>query len=565
VTALVPTLSLLLTPAFTQERACDAVPLDALESRMKTVEGALSSMELGAARADIDHAAEEARCLAVPIPPALLERYAWARAELAAVEQDPELTWTWVRLVHEARGTGDETAIPAIPDRVAATHPLRRVLEEPRDPMPMSGPEGVALYTPKKGTLYADGRPLERPLLRASTPHLLQVFDRDGAPWLGSWQDGAVFPSAMLVATVTEGRRTRPTLDAGDAIPPKNWKPAKVGTELAYREWIRKHPDGPWVQAAKDAIDDLHWEAARTASETDGDLPLRQYLHEHPDGLHADDAEFLVEDMAYRTTLAEMAGHEDPEKAREAWVSFIEAWPKGRYALEARVQVEILDWDQARATNTSAAYATYLEQHPDGRNAPRAATLEEERAIDEALAGGLDKDLEAYLARWPDGTFAAEAKAVLGGVQFDAIALDVGGDVTRRTQVAVRDALLTALGEKKLPVVTASPGEPPPEGDLLTTTEPETPIQTASLAIDLWIEPGERVSKAGATLALEMDGLKRPLRSVQIDTTMLPDADGGALLGELLVANLGSFDRWHPPEPEEAATPRSTAPPAPPP
>ncbi len=519
---------------------------------MASVETALSAMELQRARTEVDEAAEAARCLAVPIPPPLLERLAWARAELAAVQQDPELTWTWVRLVREARGSGDQAVVPPIPDRVVETHPLRRILAEPRDAMPMSGPEGVALYTPKKGSIHADGRALDAPRLRASTPHLLQVFDKDGTPWLGSWQDGAVFPSAMLVAQVSEGRRTRPSEDAGDAIPPKNWKPAKTGTELAYREWIRKHPDGPWLQEAKDAIDDLHWTTALKAHEDGGgDLPLREYLHEHPDGLHADEAEFLVEDTAYRSTLAEMTDHEDPERARQAWTTFIEAWPDGRYALEARVQVEILDWERARSTDTAAAYHRYLEQHPKGRNAGRAQALEEERAIDEALAGGLDRDLEAYLQRWPEGRFVNEARAVLGDARFDALSVTVDGNVRRHVRVAVRDALLTALDTAELLVTAATPAEPPPEEGLLADTErtdPEDPpIQTATLAIELWIRPGERVSEAGATLVVELEGLKRPLRSVRIETTMLPDADGGALLGELLVANLGSFDRWHPP------------------
>ncbi|MCB9679028.1 MAG: hypothetical protein H6737_28260 [Alphaproteobacteria bacterium] len=523
-------LTLLSTLAFAQERACDPVPRDQLETHLVRAEEALGAARADEASTALDHASEAARCLAEPIPKNLLARIAWGRAELAAADMDEEVAWTWLRLARDA-------GMPEPPPRIAEAHPVRRIAAEARDALPMSGPTGVALHPPKKGTIYADGVALASPELRVSTPHLLQSFDKEGLPYLGSWQQGAVFPSSMLVPLVAEGHRERRTAEAGDELPPKNWKPARDDTEAAYRDWIKKHPKGPWLQDAEDGIDDLRWNAALA----DGsELAVRQYIHDFPDGLHVDEAEFFVEDLEYRKVL------EDPHPKREAWVAFLEKYPDGSYAAEAHVQMELMDWEAARTADDAAGYRAYVEKHPNGRNTERGRALEEERAFAEARKSGLDSALEKYLDRWPEGVFAREARAILGEVEFLAVTVDITGEVDEAVKERVRTDLAAELEKREMPVL----------------AEGEDPASAGHIAIALEVQPGDKITNVGARFTLSYGDLKAPLNEMRILSKILPDADAGAMLGELIVTNLRDLDRWQPPKPEGDAKKPAPAKPA---
>ncbi|MEZ4318359.1 MAG: hypothetical protein R3F61_12685 [Myxococcota bacterium] len=506
-------LPLLTIIAYGQERACDPVATEVLESHLATAEQALAALDAATATQALEASAEAARCLAVPIQKPLLARIAWGRAELAAADMDEEVAWTWIRLAQDA-------GVPEPPARLPDTHPLRRVVADARDPLPLSGPTGVGLHTPKKGTLYADGTALTAPELRVSTPHLLQVFDKEGAPYLGSWQIGAVFPSALLVPLVSEGNRARPSVEAGDELPPANWKPAKDGTEESYRDWIKKHPKGPWLQDAKDGIDDLHW---ATALSTGTELAVKQYVHDHPDGLHVDDAEFWVEDAQYRKVV------ENP--SREAWEGFLELYPEGSYTAEAHVQIELIDWEAARHANDAAAYHRFLEAHPNSRNRALAERLESERSFEEARVSGLDSALKKFVEQWPESELAPEARAILGEVEFNTATLSVVGEVEPAVLESVRAILLTELERRKLPLV-AEGGDATNAGRLTVTVA---------------VVPNGQVTDIRADLVLEHGTLKHPLNELHIASKMLPTDDAGKLLGDLLVTNLRGFERWRPP------------------
>ena len=270
--------------AFAQQEACEPKPASALTESLDAIVPLLGTDPKAAAR-ELAKAEGIARCLDAPIAPAQLARYAWLQAEGAALRQDEVFTWAWAEAAHDAGS-------PQPPERVPAFHPLRMLLEEAPEPHPLGGPEDVGLAAPRKGTIYVDGVAITAPRVRMETPHLVQVFGKDGLI-LSMWQNGAAFSPALLQAS---GDRVRPTADAHDALPPENWKPAKLGTVEAYEKWIDKHPEGPWLQEAKDAIDEMAWNAAR---ETDTDLAYRQYVHDFPEGLHVRQASLLVEHAAY--------------------------------------------------------------------------------------------------------------------------------------------------------------------------------------------------------------------------------------------------------------------------
>lgn len=510
---LVITLSL----ALAQEEACVPTPSTALQGLLEKAEESLDSMDTEGAATALDAAAESARCLDQPIARPLLARLAWDRAEWAAADMDTEGAWSWIRLAQDA-GASE----PA--DRVPETHPLRRVFAEPEADVPISGPTGVKLHAPKKGSIYADGTRLEAPAVRVSTPHLVQVFDKDSTPYLGVWQQGPAFPATLLTPLIAEGNRIRRSEEAGDELPPPNWKPRRLGTAEAYRDWLRKHPKGPWLQDAKDGLDDLDWEAARIENT---ELAARQYIHDYPDGLHVDEARFVIEDLKYRELLA--------SPSREAWSAFLKAHPEGIYAAEARVQIELLDWNTAHHSDTDAAYTRYLELHPKGRNRELAIVRQQLAAFDEARERGTDSALQSVLDRWPDGPWAPEARAMLGGIEFTEVSVEVSGEVDPAVIERVRADLLAELDKRELPVL-----------------EPGADVTNAGrIQVELGISPGDKITGITAHLVLLYQALRRPLTELHIDSKMLPDADAGAALGEMLVANLHPMKRWLPPEPEE--------------
>lgn len=510
------------TEARAQEEACAPVAAAVLEEHLGAAESALAARRPGDARSRSAAAREAARCLDAPVPRPALGRLAWVEAELAAESLDEGLAWEWIRL---AQSVG--AASP--PDRVPADAALREALEAAPPPVGEGGPTGVALAIPERGTVYADGAPLTAPRLTTSTPHLVQVFGKDGRVG-GDWQMGGSFPAHLLVYAEGAARpsRDRPAAD----LPPDGWKPRKEGTEAAYREWIAKHPQGPYAVDAQEAIDDLHWAAAVAAGT---ELAAKQYLHDHPDGLHVADARFVVEDRAYRRAMA--------AQTHDAWKQLLADVPEGTYATEARQQLDDLDWRDARRTDTAAAYRGYLDARPTGRYAARAAELETERIFDLARHRG-DDALQLYLDKHADSPWADEARAILGEARVDQVVLEL----------APRDPAHAAPIEKALRAELAR--------RTLAVVDPPGGPAAARLKVEADVVPRAGMLEARAALALWVPGLERPLFEQEVTAPLLAGDDAGAILGRAVATNLLPTERWHP-EPKPAPRPAPAPAPAP--
>jgi outer membrane protein assembly factor BamD (BamD/ComL family) len=506
-------LTLLSTLALAQQEACEPRPAAHFAAAVDAATPLLSTAPSDAADA-LTTAAEIARCLAEPVDRDVLAAYAWARAEVAALDQDEEATWSWSTLAIDAGS-------PTPPERLPRRHPLRMVLADAPEAPPVTGPDDVTLAPPRKGSLYADGVQLTRPQVRLDTPHLIQIFDKDGL-YLGFWQTGAAFPREFLLAK--DRVVVKPTSDAHDAVPPPNWKPARTGTRDAYEAWLAKHPDGPWAQEARDAIDAIDWEAAKA----DGsELAYRQYIHDHPEGLHVRQAAFLVEHDAYTKVM--------DRPTRERWVEFLKRFDEGTYANEARLQIETIDWRAAQKADTPAAYRAFLEKHPKGRNVAQAEQREEDRTFEKAAAVLSEGGLKAYLERWPDGRFVNEAHALMGGVEITDAVLILDGDLPAPAAETVRTALLAELEDRKLPVA-------------------EQPSATTGrLVVDASTYEDGDFARVTADVALEYGALIRPLVTLSIDSQILKSADPGPILAEMLVSSLPPFSAWHHPPEEEGS------------
>lgn len=78
-----------------------------------------------------------------------------------------------------------------------AGHPLITMIEDAGE-APMGGPTDQGLIVPKKGAIFLNGTYTDTPEARAEVPYLVQVFNSNGYPIYGYWQDGSAFREDLL-------------------------------------------------------------------------------------------------------------------------------------------------------------------------------------------------------------------------------------------------------------------------------------------------------------------------------------------------------------------------------
>jgi hypothetical protein len=80
-----------------------------------------------------------------------------------------------------------------------------------------------------------------------------------------------------------------------------------------------------------------------------------------------------------------------------------------------------MDWNQARATNTVAAYEAFIDKHPNTPESIEAhqqiATLNDARAWAQALQSNSPDSFESYLRQRPSGVHAEEARARISALE----------------------------------------------------------------------------------------------------------------------------------------------------
>jgi hypothetical protein len=405
--------------AMAQEEICAPADAAALDGQLDLATGALKRFDLSRARSELQIAREKARCLDAPIEPTQMARLAWLHAELGVFVQDLEEVWRWVRTARDA----DPDA--PIPEHIAIDHPLRRYLPDQPEPPPIEGPDRAVAH-PKKGGVYLDGKRLEAPRARRSTPHLVQVFagnERVDA-W---WQSGPVFHPSILEMLEPE------TVAADEAVGPKRWKPARKNTIAAWEDWIADNPDSEWVGEARIRLDRRRFELALEA----GEAALKAYLADDP-GPAADAARAEVERIHFEVAKA--------EASRQGWSVFLAAFPNGVYASEAERAFDDLSWARFEEQDTEEAYARYLTQHPDGAHRQLARERLMERAFESASASREDRQIRAYLERFPGSPYAPRARALLAGTRLDAVQIAIDGllEEDAKLEEALREKLVPA-------------------------------------------------------------------------------------------------------------------------
>jgi len=110
----------------------------------------------------------------------------------------------------------------------------------------------------------------------------------------------------------------------------------------------------------------------------------------------------------------------------EAYRTYLEKYPDGVNAEEARGLLDSLDWDIATDADSSAAYELYLTQHPEGSHAEEASANAASAALREAEQVGDEAALEAFVARYPEGALADKARKSLALMELVPQHLEIG-------------------------------------------------------------------------------------------------------------------------------------------
>ncbi len=172
--------------------ACETYTLDGWLADLATVNATLEAVDIDAAGAQLAAVADRLACLEVAAPPDVFAQFALQRATVAFFGQDEMVALRWSRAAQFADQDG------AWPSIIADEHPVRKLSEETGPPL-WGGPEG-GFAVDRRGAVLANGLFIARPRLPSEVPVLVQVFDRRGDWVEGHWQDGPVFPEALVDA-----------------------------------------------------------------------------------------------------------------------------------------------------------------------------------------------------------------------------------------------------------------------------------------------------------------------------------------------------------------------------
>ncbi|WP_371059247.1 peptidoglycan-binding domain-containing protein [Rhodosalinus sp. 5P4] len=296
-------------------------------------------------------------------------------------------------------------------------------------------------------------------------------FVTDRVPFLPEGQERAAIPAPDRDAT----ERAR-------------WDAARERDDAAaYRDYLDRHPDGRFADAARAAIAEIEAEPDRAARLAEDALNLtrdeRRQIQRHltlldhePRGI---DGIFGPGTRGAITRFQRDAGLPETGYLSARQIEMLDRQAERRQAeLEAEAERRRLEqerrdraaWEATGSGADEAGLRTYLQRFPDGlfadiaterladiEAAKRDRAAERDRlAWEEARAAGTVAAYQAYLRAFPDGAFAAEAQARIAALQDDGSARQ---QQAREAEEALGLNILTrTLVERRLDQLGLEPG-----------------------------------------------------------------------------------------------------------
>lgn len=179
-----------LTTAFAQDGCSTIYSGSELDTAMEEVDRLLDNADVDRALTALRKTQDLLPCLDTLANRRQLAGFGRAMAIANFYEQDEVAATRWGRMFMQ---TDPDLGWGELPEE----HPLRTLLDE-AGVSPLGGPSDKGLVVPKKGAIFMNGTYVDKPEARAEVPYLVQVFNGNGWPVRGHWQDGSAFPEDLL-------------------------------------------------------------------------------------------------------------------------------------------------------------------------------------------------------------------------------------------------------------------------------------------------------------------------------------------------------------------------------
>lgn len=181
------------------------------------------------------------------------------------------------------------------------------------------------------------------------------------------------------------------------------WQQAKrKDTVQAYRAFVRKYPNSPYTEKARQRLESISWSQAKSTHTRYG---YRRFLREFPRGEYRKDALLAIETMDLAAAKK--------KNTKKAYSDFLKHHPHGALKQKARHLIEELDWQMVKRQKTFHAYKRFLKKYPDGKFCKEARKKVAEGTWIEIQSGGGYADYEAFVKDFPESRFAKNARARL--------------------------------------------------------------------------------------------------------------------------------------------------------
>ncbi len=125
------------------------------------------------------------------------------------------------------------------------------------------------------------------------------------------------------------------------------------------------------------------------------------YRRAYPEGLNTQAADFLSFQRAKELNM------------EIAFLRYLEFWPDGQFAMEAKRSADRSSFKEARRVNTIESYRFYLMDYPAGAFSEQAREREESLAFYKAQRNGSVESIKLFLSHYPNGRNRQEAEKIL--------------------------------------------------------------------------------------------------------------------------------------------------------
>jgi hypothetical protein len=236
---------------------------------------------------------------------------------------------------------------------------------------------------------------------------------------------------------------------------------AAENTPIAYRAFLRAHPDDRDVPAARERLSLLEFDIART---THTILAYKRFLEDFPDSSKATQARALLETL--RFTSAREQG------TALAYRQFLAEHPGGAHAPEATRLLAEVELAAVPTLDDPRALAALISGHPDDPRRAQAEARLDDVTFQRASGRGTLALLQ-YLSDFPAGAHRDGARAELLSRQVDGLLFS--GELDSAVSLAARSPLASRVPDLGWRVDRARKAR-----DLLRSSDPLTAASTAA-------------------------------------------------------------------------------------